>query len=198
MDSSTTRRDFIAEVAALAGGGWLALHHPLLVELAQGAREASRQQAPFRTLTPAEARTMEALAEQIIPADATSPGAKDAGAVHFADHALSTFFADWLPPIRAGLADLDARARSRRRAVTSFADLTFEEQRRIVRQVEETAFFGLARTLSVMGTFADPALGGNQGGAREKILRTEHRPAFQPPFGYYDAEDARERGVPGE
>ena len=141
---------------------------------------------------------MEALAEQVIPADPTSPGAKDAGAVHFVDHAVTSLFADWLPPIRAGLADLDTRARSRRRGVTSFADLTFEEQRRIVRQVEETAFFSLARTLSVMGTLADPSLGGNQGGAREKILRTEHRPAFQPPFGYYDAEDARERGVPGE
>jgi gluconate 2-dehydrogenase gamma chain len=198
MDSSTTRRDFIAEVAALAGGGWLALHHPIIVELAEGARAASQQRAPFRTLTPAEARTMEALAEQILPADAASPGAKDAGAVHFADHALSSFFGDWLPPIRVGLADLDARARSRRRGVTSFADLTFDEQRRIVRQVEGTAFFGLARSLAVMGTFAEPSLGGNQGGAREKILGVEHRPAFQPPFGYYDAEDARERGTPGE
>ena len=197
MDS-TTRRDFLASAASLAGAGWLALHRELIAGIAEHARAASQVRAQFRTLTAVEARTMEAFAEQIIPADPGSPGAKDAGAVYFADHALATVFADWLTPIRAGLADLDARARSRRRGVTSFAELSSDEQRRIMRQVESTAFFGLARNLAVMGTFADPSLGGNQGGAREKILQIEHRPAFQPPFGYYDAQAARERGGPGE
>jgi gluconate 2-dehydrogenase gamma chain len=197
MDSSTTRRDFVAASAALAGGGWLALQLPLISMIARAAHASARERAPFKVFTAAEGRTMEAFAEQIIPADPASPGATDAGAVYFADHALESFFAGWLPPVRAGLADLDRRARSRQREITSFADLSPDDQRRIMRQVEGTPFFDLSRQLSVMGVIADPVYGGNQDGAREKVLRIEHRPAFRPPFGYYDAEYARGRGGSG-
>ena len=62
--SSVSRRDFLASSAAALGTGW-ALQLPMFASLAAWARTAAAQQAPFTTLTPAEARTMEAFAAQM-------------------------------------------------------------------------------------------------------------------------------------
>src|SRR5687768_13418032 len=116
MDTpSGTRREFIASSAALLGGSWLSLQLPRLGALAEWARSAAEAQSAFTILTPAEARTMGAFAAQIIPSDSISPGAREAGAVWFIDRALGPgYFPEFREPIRAGIADLDARARRRR------------------------------------------------------------------------------------
>jgi hypothetical protein len=56
---------------------------------------------------------MSAFAAQILPADADSPGANDLGAVQFIDRVLGhPYFVAMTPLIRAGLTDLDVRARA--------------------------------------------------------------------------------------
>ena len=164
----------------------------MLGELAAWARTAAAERQAFTILTPAEARTMEAFASQIIPSDPTSPGAREAGAIWFIDRALGPgYFPEFRQPIKAGAADLDARARRRRREAASFADLTASDQIRVMRQIEQTPFFFMGRMLSVMGVLADPRHGGNRDHASSTILGIEHAPAYQPPFGWYDAEEAR-------
>ena len=49
------------------------------------------------------------------------------------------------------------------------------------------------RMLTLCGMFALPSWGGNRDEAGWKLLGFEDRHAWQPPFGFYDAE-ARELG----
>ena len=131
---------------------------------------------------------MRAFAAQIIPSDQSLPGADEAGAVHFIDRAFGKpFFADVVPVVRAGLADLDARARAL--GERDFASLSAGRQVAIMRQVERTPFFLAARMLVVVGTFADSAYGGNSRGAGWKIVGFEHEPTYTSPFGWYDAHE---------
>ena len=44
------------------------------------------------------------------------------------------------------------------------------------------------RALTLAGVFADPSYGGNRNGIGFQILDMKHQAAFQPPFGYYDAQ----------
>lgn len=187
------RREFITTSAALLGGSWLSMQLPMLGDLARWARAAAAEGAPFTILTPEEARTMEAFASQIIPSDRSSPGAKEAGAIWFIDRALGKgYFPEFREPITAGIADLDARARARRAGIRGFADLSAADQVRVMRQIEKTPFFFMGRMLSVMGVLADPSHGGNRNDVGLRILGIDHQPTYQPPFGWYDAEEARQ------
>ncbi len=58
----------------------------------------------------------------------------------------------------------------------------------MIRDIEKTPFFEAARFDTIVGTFALPTWGGNRDYAGWHMLGFEHQPAFQPPFGYYDAE----------
>jgi gluconate 2-dehydrogenase gamma chain len=40
-----------------------------------------------------------------------------------------------------------------------------------------------------MGFLADPSYGGNRGQVGWKLIGFEPKPAWKPPFGYYDAEE---------
>lgn len=175
----TSRREF------LFSGAWLALNLPMLEQLGREARQSFELGLPFETLTAAEARTMEAFAAQIIPTTDT-PGAREAGAVHFIDKALGLWMKDALEPVRAGIKDLDARAV--KKSATTFADLPSEDQIAVIKDIERTPFFNLGRDLTVFGTFCDPKHGGNKNHVAHQILNMEHQTAYQPPFGYYDAQ----------
>ena len=188
-----SRREFVASSASMLGGGWLAVHLPLLGALAACARDAAARHESFTTFTAEQARTMAACAAQVIPSDEELPGATEAGAVYFIDAALDRHFTGMRDPILAGLGDLDARAKSRGAGITSFAELDASGQVTVMREVEQTPFFFMARMLTVMGTIADPSYGGNRDHAGERILAMQHRPVWTPPLGWYDAEDARAR-----
>jgi hypothetical protein len=56
-----------------------------------------------------------------------------------------------------------------------------------MREIETTPFFATARTLVVIGTFADPSYGGNRDGAGWTIIGIEHGASYTAPFGWYDA-----------
>lgn len=183
----TTRRDFLADTSRAATSGWLALHLPWLAAVASCARDDARDGATVTGLTPAETRTMRAFAAQILPADNDTPGADEMGAVQFIDRALrAPFFAAKVPIIRAGLSDLDRRARALGGS-SDFAALGAAQQIEIMQQIEHEPFFAAARTLVVSGTFADPSYGGNTRGAGWAMLGMEHQPSYAAPFGWYDA-----------
>lgn len=133
---------------------------------------------------------MAAFAEVIVPSG-DGPGAREAGVVHFVDGALDTLLPEMLEVIRPGIADLDERAGGGAPADGSaFAALPEDERVRVVREVEDTPFFFTARMLVVMGMFGDPMHGGNRDGVGWDLLGMEHAPAYEPPFGHYDAEAA--------
>ena len=186
-----SRREFLVDSARAATLGWLAAQLPLLASLASCAREDARQNSTFATLTSAEGSAMRAFAAQIIPSDAEWPGAEEAGAVYFIDRALALpFFAESVPVIRTGLADLDSRAR-RIEGKASFASLRGDQQMDVMRQIEQTPFFSTARTLVLIGTFADPSHGGNRNRVGWTMIGIDHQPSYAPPFGWYDDQAGR-------
>lgn len=135
---------------------------------------------------------MRAFAAQILPSEVGSPGAEEAGVVNFIDRALGDpFFADQVPVIRAGLAELDAHARAAG-ARQGFSSLSDAEQMLMMRRIANGPFFASARTLVLIGTFADASYGGNRGGAGWAIMNMDHRPSYNAPFGWYDAQSATE------
>jgi gluconate 2-dehydrogenase gamma chain len=187
-----TRREFVSSTAGLLGGGWLWLQLPAIASLSACARKAARANEPFVFFSDAEGAGMRALAARIIPSDATSPGAEEAGAAWFADGALAGPLSDLAGTVRAGLADLDARSRAAHGAV--FARLDPAVQDAVIGDIVPTPFFADARGLVIMGTFSDPSHGGNRNHAGFTLLGMEHASAYVPPFGWYDAEHARTNG----
>jgi gluconate 2-dehydrogenase gamma chain len=134
----------------------------------------------FRALGEDEALTLFAACNQIVPPDA-DPGAGDAGAVRFVDRQLATRWRRELPLWRAGLQGLDATARRRHSA--RFADLPFDVQTALLRQVEAGAvdpadwgavpprtFFERLRVAALMSFYGDPRHGGNRERASWKML----------------------------
>lgn len=189
------RREFLARMAGLSGAGWLAIHAPALLAAGEAAAQHRVAGAGWANISAAEAATIAALVDQIIPPD-DLPGAAEMGAVHFIDQALGGFLADGAEAWRAGLADLDRQARLADRAAAGFADLPFDNQTALLQQIETSPFFRQAILLTHCGLFALPAWGGNRGEAGWKLLGFDSRHAWQPPFGYYDAAlyPAREAG----
>ncbi len=182
MSEKPTRRQFLA--ASGAGVGWLTLATPSLLALGNLACTAKDKNAAFVTFTGREAADFQALTAQIIPSGET-PGAKEAGVVYFADLALANpgQIAGMLEPIREGLNNLDNRARQ---DGASFADLPSDAQQIIIRELEETPFFGMARALTLFGMFAHPKYGGNKDKLGWELIGFVDQHGWQPPFGFYD------------
>ena len=188
MTDQVTRRAFLAAAGA-AGAAWLAADPELVQAALVHARKAVTTPPPYRfdALTPAQAADLEAVAMRIFPSDGT-PGAKEAGVIHFMDKSLSTFAADQKPAIIAGLVDLNKRAKAKWPGTASFAALTTARQDELLKAIEQTPFFGQARFATLVGMFANPSYGGNQNQVGWKHLGFEAHGIYQPPFGYYDAE----------
>ena len=190
MHSTVSRRAFVAELGQSSFAAGLLLQLPLLASLAGCARTTGA----FERLSASEAVTMRAFAARILPSEPGMPGAEEAGAVHFVDQALGRpFFASFAPLIHRGLAELDAHARAAG-AEGGFASLSESAQIRVMRQMENEPFFVAARTLVLVGTFADATYGGNRDGAGFTIAGMHHEPAYSAPFGWYDAQAAKQAG----
>ena len=138
------------------------------------AHAAAQQGAPvappaFETLTATEAAILEAAVARIIPSDESGPGAKESGAAHYIDRALAGPLATSRPAYAAGLAALDAYARTSKGG--PFATLAPGDQDAVLADVESnkatgftpsgSSFFSLLRGHTIEGTFADPYYGGN-------------------------------------
>ena len=138
---------------------------------AQAAGVALRE--VYEQLTAEEAELLEAIADQLIPADEHGPGAIEARAVHYIDRALGGALSGSRDPYRSGLAAFDRYCRSSRGA--SFVSLSNTDQISALIDVEtgaatgagtgfigsSAAFFNMVRSHVLQGTFGDPYYGGN-------------------------------------
>jgi gluconate 2-dehydrogenase gamma chain len=126
----------------------------------------------WRVLTSAEAATLTAACDRIIPPD-EDPGASQAGVVRFVDRQLATREKSQLGFWRAGLAGLAAAAH--RAHGKGFAELGEGEQVALLQDVERGAgekadwgevapaeFFRALRWFTMMGFYGDPRHGGNK------------------------------------
>jgi gluconate 2-dehydrogenase gamma chain len=122
-----------------------------------------------------EARTVEAICEQIIPAD-TDAGAMQAGVVNFIDLQLTKPYRMYQTAYRKGIAALDAASRSR--YGKPFAELPPERQAEALAEAEANGaeFFNLIRTHTMQGFYGDPRHGGNRGEVSWKMLGLQTPP----------------------
>src|SRR5579863_4751901 len=88
----TSRRDLLLGSATGLGSAWIATQWSGIVEAQEHAARAVKSGTPAKLqyFSPEQAVEIESVAAQIIPSDDT-PGAREAGSVHFIDRALATF-----------------------------------------------------------------------------------------------------------
>jgi gluconate 2-dehydrogenase subunit 3-like protein len=184
---SLTRRAFLVAFADALGVSAVALSWPEVARAAHDAHAGVQVSAasPTRFFSPADAADVEAIAAAIVP-DGATPGAREAGVIHFIDRALATFLSSLAPEFRAQLAVFQKDCQERHNGIASFAALSPERGVEFLRTVDRTPFFERMRLLTLLGMFSSPAYGGNVGGAGWKLLGFEDRHVFEPPFGWYD------------
>jgi len=161
-------------------------------EIASAWQEA-QSATTYKTLTPADAAEIDALAATILPSDDT-PGAREAGVIFFIDRALTTFDSDKRDAYREGMLAVQRTRASIFPDSASIAALTPEQQMELMRAIEKTEFFELLRTHVMLGFLGPPSYGGNRDQVGWKLIGFEHRMAFTPPFGFYDAAAMKEDG----
>jgi gluconate 2-dehydrogenase gamma chain len=159
----------------------------LAVAAATGSGVAcSGARAPWRFLTVAEARTLAAVCDQIIPPD-EDPGAAWAGVVNYIDCQLCGALQHLQNSYRQGIAALDKSSRALYgRDFADLADakqgelLTMMEQgeapREAWQQISSTEFFGLLVDQTMQGFYGDPRHGGNREGTSWKMLGIPYPP----------------------
>ena len=188
-----SRRAFLTAAGSVAAAYAITDFAGLDLALAHAASAALQTPAPtFKVLSAAEAKDLEAIAMRIMPSDGT-PGAKEAGVIHFMDRAFGSFQSAALAPTRKGLVDLNQKARKVRKGVTSVASLTAAEQDVLLKSIESGELFGGLRFMTMAGMFAHPVHGGNRSQVGWQLLDFKPRMFHQAPFGYYDAQAAKER-----
>jgi hypothetical protein len=159
MRRKLSRREMLKRTAAAGAASAV----PAVI-LAQSASE------PYRNLSAAEARTLEAIVAQLIPSDANGPGALEAGATHYIDRALSDALAAYRGAYSAGLAAVERYAQAS--AGKPFAELAASARDALLSDMERNtaagftpssaAFFELVLGHTLEGTFGDPYHGGNR------------------------------------
>lgn len=181
-----TRRLLLQGSGALAARRALELALPGVSALAAAACSARDEEARFAVLAAAEAREFEAIAGRIIPTTDT-PGAREAGVIHFMDKAFASLMREELAPARRGLGILQTGLGGQR-----FSELGEERQDAELAAIDDTDFFRLMRTMTIYGFFGMSQYGGNRNNAGLRLLGVdEPRHAWQAPFGYYDEEALR-------
>jgi hypothetical protein len=158
-----------------------------LAALAQAACSARDSGAAYVTLGAEEAADFAAIAARLIPTTDT-PGATEAGVIHYYDRAWGDEMGWALEDMRSLLRTLNESAGAR------FATLTEDAQDAVLRAHEEDGRFGLLCMLTSFGFFAMEKHGGNKGHVSWDLIGFEgHHGAWAPPFGYYDAQYIEER-----
>jgi gluconate 2-dehydrogenase gamma chain len=173
-----TRREMLRRSAANAAAVWTALAQQ------HAHTDPPVVSGPLKFFTPEEATEIEAVAEQIIPADDTG-GAREAGVVRFIDLNLATYEEAAQPLYRAGLKMLAEKSRGR------FSGLDSGAQIEVLRGIEKSEFFGMVRNHTIIGFFSHPKHGGNHERMGWKLIGFEDAFSFQPPFGYYDGPEGQ-------
>src|SRR5271168_636075 len=91
----------------------------------------------FTSLNRAEASTLDALFEQLFPADENGPGASSIGVIQYLDRALSGPYAHHLETYRLGVYALDAE--SERRFGKPFVETDGAQQSELIGALEQNS-----------------------------------------------------------
>lgn len=119
----------------------------------------------------ADAATIAAITERIMPSAPGKPGARDADVLNYIDLALSGAYAEMQDFYRRGLTQLEAHCRSAYKE--PFVRLSPDRQDEVIAALESDKatgftyptgreFFSILRTHTMEGMFADPLYGGNK------------------------------------
>ena len=141
-----------------------------------------------------QARTVEGIAERLIPADSANGGATQAGVVYYIDRAISGFSTGLQRVYRLGLRELERFCE--REHSTQFVNLTSDQQDQVIRRFlgneirgDQTAqneqdsgtiegidvgllrsMFAVIREHAIEGFFCDPVYGGNRGAVGWRLV----------------------------
>jgi len=165
--ADVSRRGLIKQVG-LAGVGAAISNSNVAPAAAAEVPPAPRREA-LETLNATEADTLDAIVARLIPTDENGPGATEARAAFYIDHALAGPLRALRGTYAAGLAAMDEYALASKGA--SFAKLSAANQDAVLSDMEKNAapgfspnsvaFFNLLRSHTIEGTFSDPYYGGN-------------------------------------
>jgi gluconate 2-dehydrogenase gamma chain len=207
-DWYSSRRSFLQQGALGLGFALLSAITPDALRAAHAyASNAAHTKSGFRFFTAEEAADVIAFGAQIIPTDDT-PGATEAHAIYFIDHALIEFAPEDQTRVRAAIHTLNETATKQSGRPVRFAHLSSPEQIELMQKFQSmfpapgggydpsnngmngsgSNYFELLRTYIITGFLSDPDLGGNKNMLGWKVIGFDGMSAHQPPFGYYDAE----------
>jgi hypothetical protein len=193
ISEELNRRTFLQGSGTFVGSTLMRAGAPALAAVSQAACSARDESAAFETITSAEAREIIAFAARILPTTDT-PGATEAGAVYFFDKVLGSSFADKLEFGRMQLAVFQSGIAETYPGAERFSDLEEADQDAYLKTQEQSPFFQGARILTIFGVFSMSKYGGNRDNIGWKLVGMDGPPhAWSYPFGYYDAEYAREQ-----
>ncbi len=128
---------------------------------------------PLVLFTNEEAKLIEALTNQIVPAD-DAPGAVEAGVVYYIDKQLQGPFRRFAPVYQKSIPLF--RSACRERTGQEFTTLSFAAQTACLRQIERepqsaaASFFRLVVDHTMQGFYGSPQYGGNRDEASWKML----------------------------
>lgn len=189
--NTVSRRNFLQATGSMSGAAFLKLTAPVITAITAAACSAEQESAPFAVLGAAEAADFAAIAARIIPTTDT-PGASEAGVIHFFDNAFADAMRPQYGDARSGLAEFNAALTAAGHA-GPFNELSDDQQDAFLITQEHSDFFGLMREMTIFGFFAMSSYGGNKDHVGWDLVGFEgHHGAWTYPFGYYDAEHAKE------
>jgi gluconate 2-dehydrogenase gamma chain len=162
-----TRREMLKQLGTIIG---LAAAVPAVARARARSQGLAAIGDALVSLSPSQAETLRAIVARIIPSDENGPGALEARADRFIDRALAGALKNQKPVYDAGLAAVDAYARSSKGS--AFASLSPADKDAVLTDMQanratgfsggSAQFFNLVRTNTIQGTFSDPFYGGNE------------------------------------
>jgi len=186
-----SRRAFLNAGGDAARGSCIILTMPMILTACGQANDARTSNNDFQLLSEEEVLEYSAISARIIPSNGT-PGATEAGVIYFIDSVVADNREVEHQILKDGLVTLQSEGAAQF-GVASFYLLKDEQQDQLLRQIESSEFFNTIRFLTVAGMFSSPEYGGNRDKVGFELLGFTDQHAWQPPFGFYDA-DYTEKG----
>ena len=144
----------------------------------------SRPHGRWRFFTDAEAETVTAICEQVIPAD-QDPGATFAGCVNFIDKQLMGPYRRFQKAYRSGIAGVQETSQAM--FGKRFESLSWDDQTAVLKELESgrakgqtwqsqspAEFFGLIRDHTMQGFYGSPRHGGNRDYVSYRMLKLDY------------------------
>lgn len=142
------------------------------------------QMGAYYFFTPDEANCVIAICEQLIPKD-QSPGATDAGVIHYIDRQLTEVFHDHQDTYRKGIRNLQAYCKAK--YAQPFELIKSEDQVNVLTMLENdqlttdewdqskpSDFFNLVLSHTMQGFYGSPIHGGNKDYMSFEMLRIDY------------------------